>query len=69
MESKRVELYRLAGADNQSHVRFRFAHAGTDSWYFGVDAFGIYSIPSVAAPVATAPLPQRRRCLPAIILP
>jgi hypothetical protein len=60
VESKRVELFRLAGADNQSHVRFRFAHAGTDSWYFGVDAFGIYSIPSVAGPVATAPTPANQ---------
>lgn len=56
--SKRVELFRLAGADNQSHVRFRFAHAGTDSWYFGVDEFGIYSIASESAPVATAPTPS-----------
>jgi hypothetical protein len=45
-ESKRVELFRLPAADNQAAVRFRFAHAGTDSWYFGVDDFGLYSIPS-----------------------
>jgi hypothetical protein len=57
VESKRVELFRLAAADNQSHVRFRFAHAGTDSWYFGVDQFGLYSIPTAAGPVATAPTP------------
>lgn len=63
VESKRVELYRLAGADNQSHVRFRFAHAGTDSWYFGVDAFGIYSLSSVPAPVATAPTPAAQTVL------
>ena len=49
-ESKRVELFRLAQADNQAKVRFRFAHAGTDSWYFGIDDFGLYSIPSVAPP-------------------
>src|SRR5262249_5379312 len=60
VESKRVELFRLAAADNQSHVRFRFAHAGTDSWYFGVDEFGLYSIPSAAAPVATAPTPANQ---------
>ncbi len=42
--SKRIELYRVAGADNQAAVRFRFAHAGTDSWYFGVDDFGLYSL-------------------------
>lgn len=44
-ESKRVEAYRLRGADHQGSVRFRFAYAGTDSWYFGVDNFGLYSIP------------------------
>jgi hypothetical protein len=63
VESKRVELFRLAAADNQSHVRFRFAHAGTDSWYFGVDEFGIYSIPSVPPPVATAPTPAAQTIL------
>ncbi len=55
IESKRVELFRLPQADNQPKVRFRFAHAGTDSWYFGIDDFGLYSIgasatrPSVSA--------------------
>lgn len=63
VSSKRVELFRLAGADNQSHVRFRFVHAGTDSWYFGVDEFGIYSIPSVPPPVATAPTPAAQTVL------
>ncbi len=53
-ESKRVELFRIAKADNQSKVRFRFTHAGTDSWYFGVDNFGLYSIPP--APVETPKL-------------
>lgn len=46
VESKRIELYRLPQADNQQTVRFRFAHAGTDSWYFGLDNFGLYSIPA-----------------------
>lgn len=46
VESKRLELYRLPQADNQAAVRFRFAHAGTDSWYFGLDDFGLYSIPA-----------------------
>ncbi|MHC1765597.1 MAG: hypothetical protein AB9869_15055 [Verrucomicrobiia bacterium] len=45
-ESKRVELFRLAKADNQANVRFRFVQAGTGSWYYGVDNFGLYSIPS-----------------------
>lgn len=48
-ESKRVELFRLPQADKQAKVRFRFAHAGTDSWYFGIDDFGIYAIPSAPA--------------------
>jgi len=51
VESKRVELFRLTAADNQPAVRFRFAHAGTDSWYFGVDNFGLYSITTGALPV------------------
>jgi hypothetical protein len=42
--SKRVEYFRLLQADGQAKVRFRFAHAGTDSWYFGVDDFGLYSV-------------------------
>ena len=59
-ESKRVEFFRLSQADNQASVKFRFVHTGTDSWYFGIDNFGLYSIditppPSIAsAPVATS---------------
>jgi hypothetical protein len=50
VDSKRVELLRLPQADNQANVRFRFAHAGTDSWYFGIDDFGLYSIgPTLSA--------------------
>lgn len=52
-ESKRVELYRLPQADNQAKVRFRFAHAGSDSWYWGIDDFGLYSIPKVDPPAIT----------------
>lgn len=48
--SKRIELFRLSDADGQATVRFRFAHAGTDSWYFGIDNFGLYSMPPVAEP-------------------
>ena len=44
LSSKRIEVIRLPYADNQSHVRFRFGQAGTSSWYFGVDDFGLYSI-------------------------
>ena len=49
IESKRIELYRLPAADKQKTVRVRFAMTGSDSWYWGIDDFGIYSIgPSVA---------------------
>jgi hypothetical protein len=58
MESKRVELFRLPAADNKAKVRFRFAHAGTDSWYFGIDNFGLYSIPMVPAPSVAKPADQ-----------
>jgi hypothetical protein len=44
LASKRIEVIRLPFADNQSHVRFRFGQAGTSSWYFGIDDFGLYSI-------------------------
>lgn len=52
VESKRVELFRLPQADNQAAVRFRFGHAGNDSWYFGIDNVGLYSIS--AAPLRIA---------------
>ena len=55
VESKRVELFRLPAADNQATVRFRFAHAGTDSWYFGIDDFGLYSITPTAPVISAAP--------------
>jgi len=50
IESKRVEFYPIPAAANQKTVRFRFAQAGTGSWYFGVDNFGIYSITVVDPP-------------------
>jgi hypothetical protein len=55
VESKRIELYRLSQTDNQPAVRFRFAHVGTDSWYFGLDNFGLYSM--------SAPPPSERPTL------
>jgi len=58
VESKRVELFRLTAADNQPAVRFRFAHAGTDSWYFGMDDFGLYSITPGALPVISNTTPS-----------
>jgi hypothetical protein len=57
IESKRVELFRLKAADNQPKVRLRFAHAGTDSWYFGIDNVGLYSLSVVSPPVITGPDP------------
>jgi hypothetical protein len=50
-ESKRVEFYRLPQADNQAKVRFRFAQAGTASWYFGIDDLGLYSITVIDPPI------------------
>jgi hypothetical protein len=47
-ESKRIELYRVPFADNQQNVVFRFVQAGTSSWYWAIDNWGIYSVPSLA---------------------
>ncbi|MBU6400096.1 MAG: hypothetical protein KGS61_07240 [Verrucomicrobia bacterium] len=47
VESKRIEVFRVPNADNQASVQFRFAQAGTGSWYWGVDDWGIYSVPSI----------------------
>lgn len=45
VESKRVEVFRLPAADNQSNVRFRLVQAGTASWYWAIDNWGLYSLP------------------------
>ncbi|HIG29087.1 MAG TPA: hypothetical protein EYQ50_15375 [Verrucomicrobiales bacterium] len=42
-ESKRFEMFRIPGADN-NQVRFRIAKTGTWSWYWAIDNFGLYSI-------------------------
>jgi hypothetical protein len=58
IESKRVEVYRLPQADNKATVRLRFAHAGTGSWYWGLDNIGLYAIPPKSPPsrpTVTAP--------------
>ncbi len=56
--SKRVEIIRLAQADNQPAVRFRMAMAGSYGWYFGIDNFGLYSISTANPPlIASAPTP------------
>jgi hypothetical protein len=54
VESKRVEVVRLAQADNQATVRLRFAQVGTFSWYFGMDDVGLYSPSTIAPPFITA---------------
>ncbi|HEV7925683.1 MAG TPA: immunoglobulin domain-containing protein, partial [Verrucomicrobiae bacterium] len=41
---KEIEQIRLASADHQAHVRFRFGYTGRCSWYWGIDNFGLYSI-------------------------
>jgi hypothetical protein len=41
---KSIEVIQLPAADGSPHVRFRFVYAGTCSWYWGVDEFGLYSI-------------------------
>jgi hypothetical protein len=59
VESKRVEIVRLAQADNQAAVRLRFAQVGANSWYFGIDDFALYSPTLVSVPLlATLPLSQ-----------
>ena len=56
VESKRIEILRLPLADNQAQVRVRFFHAGVDSWYFGLDNVGVYSIPPTQPPtISTHP--------------
>lgn len=52
-ESKRIEKFRLPQADNKAQVSLRFAHAGTGSWYFGVDNVGLYSIVTIDPPSLT----------------
>jgi hypothetical protein len=47
-----IERIRLGAADGQPHVRFRFGYAGTCSWFWGVDNFGLYEINT---PVSTPP--------------
>jgi hypothetical protein len=60
-ESKRVELFRLSAADEQANVQFRFLLTGTDSWYWGIDNFGLYSLIQTPPPVIdTAPASATR---------
>jgi len=51
-ESRRFEVFRLPKADNQAKVRFCFTQVGTSSWWYGIDNFGFYSIPSPTLSIA-----------------
>ncbi len=55
-ESKRFEAFAVPGADNQPSVQFRMFQAGTGSWYWGIDNWGIYSVPSMAGSSNLGPL-------------
>ena len=41
---KEIVVVRLAKADGQSKVRFRFLDTGTSSWFWGIDDLGLYEI-------------------------
>jgi hypothetical protein len=56
--SKRVEIIRLPLADNQPNVRLRFVTAGTDSWYWGIDDLGFYSIGGGGSPLQITSIVQ-----------
>jgi hypothetical protein len=51
-ESRRFEVFRLPQADNQAKVRFCFTQVGTSSWWYAIDNFGLYSIPSPTLSIA-----------------
>jgi hypothetical protein len=53
VESKRVEVFRLPLADDQRTVQFRLFQAGTASWYWAVDDWGLYSVPYADQAVGT----------------
>jgi hypothetical protein len=50
-DGTRVEYIRVPEADNQAAVKFRIFYAGTDSWYLGIDDFGLYQQPIVDPPI------------------
>ena len=49
-ESKRIEVYYVPELDNKKTVKFRFVQAGTSSWYWGIDNWGIYSVADLVIP-------------------
>jgi hypothetical protein len=46
-ESMRFQAYRVPNADNQPSVQFRLTQVGTASWFWGIDNWGLYSVPSL----------------------
>ncbi|HUS35038.1 MAG TPA: hypothetical protein VM680_06765 [Verrucomicrobiae bacterium] len=48
-DGTRVEFISVPVADGKANVRFRIFYAGTDSWYLGIDDFGIYGNSVVCA--------------------
>jgi hypothetical protein len=44
LNGKEIIVVRLAKADGQSKVRFRFLNTGTSSWFWGIDDLGLYEI-------------------------
>ncbi len=55
LDAKEVLLLKMPQADNQAKVRVRFIQAGTGSWYFGIDNFGLYSITAITPAAASKP--------------
>lgn len=53
---KEIIVVRLAKADGQSKVRFRFLNTGTSSWFWGIDDLGLYEINTPV--ITTQPSPQ-----------
>ncbi|MEK7677224.1 MAG: thrombospondin type 3 repeat-containing protein [Verrucomicrobiota bacterium] len=47
VESKRLEVFRLPEADDHPRVLFRLFQAGTASWFWGIDNWGLYQVPCV----------------------
>jgi hypothetical protein len=49
IESMRFEAWGVPGADNQPSVQFRFFQVGTGSWFWGIDNWGVYSVPAAVS--------------------
>lgn len=44
LNGKEIVIVRLAQADGQPKVRFRFLDTGTSAWFWGIDDLGLYEI-------------------------